>query len=152
MTDIDDVLCDPETVRVLGVGQLNWPRRERVSDRYGVVGLYNDAHWQAGCKAHMLRVSTLAGRVGTLRAVVLETREADHIGDLTHGWHPGGAQVGDVIELGTGKLITAFYEGGHYVGIEPLDGRTTQWLDGPALYKCHSQTVRLEFVQTEVRE
>ncbi len=144
--DIDDVLCTPETVRVLGVGQLNWPRRERVSDRYGVVGLYNDAHWQAGCKANALRTSVLTGRVGTLRAVVLETRDADHIGDLFHGWFPGGAQVGEVIDLGTGRLFAAVDNEGHYVGVEPLDGRATRWLDGPALYKCHSQTVRLEFV------
>lgn len=33
-----------------------------------------------------------------------------------------------------------------FVGVKPEDGRDTLWLDGPALYRCHSQTVQLEFV------
>ena len=135
------------SAHVLGIGQVNWPRSERVSDRYGVVGLYGDAHWQSGTMiSDELDTRGIVGRVGTLCAVVLETRKADHIGDLFHGWLPGGAQVGDVIDLGVGRFFGERNEHGYFVGVEPADGRRSLWLDGPALYKCHSQTVRLEFV------
>jgi hypothetical protein len=131
------------SAHVLGIGQVNWLPSERVSDRYGVVGLYDDAHWQSEFDTR-----GIIGRVGTLRAVVLETRESDHIGDLFHGWLPGGAQVGDVVDLGVGRFFGERNEHGYFVGVEPADGRRSLWLDGPALYKCHSQTVRLEFVCT----
>ncbi len=130
---------------VLGEGQLNWNRSERVSDRYGAIGLYNDAHWQAGEDSTPLHCQIYAGERGVLRAVVLETRDADHIGDLTHGWHVGGANVGDVYDLGEGVLFFD-HDLGEKVGVKPEDGRDTLWLDGPTLYRCHSQTVRLEFV------
>jgi len=129
---------------VLGTGQLNWNRRERVTNRYGAVGLYNDAHWQAGEDSTPLRGRGRAGEFGQLRAIVLEIRDADHVGDLTYGWHVGGAQVGDVIVLGEGIL---FFEDdlGPKVGVRPRGDSQELWLDGPALYRCHSQTVRLEF-------
>lgn len=129
---------------VLGEGQLNWNRSERVSDRYGAVGLYVVAHWQSGQDSTPLAVQGLVGKRGQLRAVVLETRTSDHLGDLTHGWLPGGAEVGKTYVLGEGIL---FHEDnlGPKVGLEPTDGRPTHWLDGPTLYMCHEQTVRLEF-------
>lgn len=130
---------------VLGEGELNWNRRERVSDRYGAVGLYNDAHWLAGEESTPLRGREHVGKRGLLRAVVLQTRDADHIGDLTHGWQPGGARVGDVIDLGEGTLFIED-DFGDKAGVRPEDGRDSLWLDGPGLYRCHSQTVRLEFV------
>jgi hypothetical protein len=130
---------------VLGEGQLSWNRSERVSDRYGAVGLYYDAHWQAGENSQLLNGRSRAGERGVLRAVVLESREADHVGDLFHGWHVGGAKVGDVCDLGEGELFFAD-DCGEKVGVKPEDERDTLWLDGPTLYRCHSQTVRLEFI------
>jgi hypothetical protein len=131
--------------KTIGIGQLNWNRHERVSDRYGAVGLYNDAHWQTGDnESKLLALGVLAGAVGTLSATVLETRDADHIGDLFHGWGPGGAEVGATYVLGHGVLFHEF-DCGDKIGVRPLDGREILWLDGRALYTCHSQTVRLEF-------
>jgi hypothetical protein len=130
---------------VLGEGQLSWNGSERRSDRYGAVGLYSDADWKVCANSQPLHCQIYSGTRGVLRAVVLETQDADHCGDLTHGWHVGGAKVGDVYELGEGVLFFD-HEGGEKVGVRPEDGRDTLWLDGPNLYKCHSQTVRLEFV------
>jgi hypothetical protein len=133
------------SIHVIGTGQLNWNRGERVSDRYGAVGVYRDAHWQTDEESMSLTGHENAGHRGTLRAVILEIREADHIGDLFHGWHVGGARVGETIDLGRGTL---FFDDDHgpKVGVVPDDGRQEQWLDGSALDRCHSQTVRLEFV------
>jgi len=134
-----------EPAVILGEGQLNWNRAERVTDRYGNVGLYNDADWMAGEMSIPLAARLESGSFGRLQAVILETREADHVGDLTHGWKPGGAVVGEVVILGEGRLFFE-HDLGDKVGVAPTDGRRTLWLDGPSLYKCHSQTVRLEFV------
>lgn len=54
--------------------------------------------------------------------------------------------VGDQITLGTGTLfVAASPDGITEIGLTPDDARAHDWLDPHALYRCHSQTVRLEF-------
>lgn len=113
---------------LIGHGQLNWPPGERISDRYGMVRLNG-----------VDIAPTHAGEQATLYAVVTEARKSRHIGDLFRGLFPSTPSVGDQIELGTGTLF--FEDGG--VGLEPPDGRDTDWLDPHALYSVHDLTVDL---------
>ncbi len=133
---------------VLGEGVLTWPRYERVGDRYGVVNLMtapvenlNDFSFTPDYVT--LGGDPFAGSDGKLVATVLETRQSGHIGDIFRGFYPETPEVGEVIELGEGKL---FFDDDETVGLEPNDGREADWLDPLALYRCHEQTVRLEFV------
>jgi len=52
--------------------------------------------------------------------------------------------VGEMVILGEGTLR---FEG-NGVGLLPDDGRTTLWLNIPALYRVHNQTVTLFFEQS----
>jgi len=123
----------------LGIGVLNWPRSERVSDRYGTVHLLDEA----GPAAEQLLLKELPeGQTGSLIAEVLESRKSTHIGDLFRGIFPSTPEVGAKIILGHGKL---FYNGNH-VGLQPEDDREKDWLDPHALYQVHEQTVKLIFV------
>jgi hypothetical protein len=87
----------------------------------------------------------------TLRALVTETRQSTHIGDLFHGVFPTTPAVGEVITLGTGLLAAGRNACGHMtVGLEPFDDeRPTMWLDIHALYRCHEQTVDLMYQPLE---
>jgi len=127
----------------IGTGILNWPNVERIGDRYGVVGLWDDGHTLP------LAAPLPEGIEGELVAEVLETRESHHIGDLFRGLFPTTPNVGDRIVLGSGTLFRETKrEGGdtyEYVGLRPDDGRDTDWLNPEALYRVHHQTVRLLF-------
>lgn len=116
---------------------LSWPPPERRSDRYGLVGL---------SKNPMEDFAKLTGKIpvkqhGRLVAVVLETRDSHHIGDLFRGIFPSTPNVGDRISLGEGTLFTEE----HCVGLKPDDGRYNDWLNPYNLYRAHDQTVRLIF-------
>ncbi|HMN19582.1 MAG TPA: hypothetical protein PKA31_03245 [Candidatus Moranbacteria bacterium] len=121
----------------LGTGILNWNGAERRSDRYGSVMLYVSLENEE--PIHLVQVK--AGKRGRLIAIVKETRQSRHIGDLFHGVFPKTPKVGQKITLGEGTL---FFEG-NVVGLQPDDGRDTQWLDMRALYNAHEQTVALCF-------
>lgn len=145
-----------KTAVLLGIGVLNWPRAERVGDRYGVVFLNResggyrypgeeDPREPAPEYKDIRDVS--AGEHGRLVAVVLKARESGHIGDLFHGVGPRTPKVGRRITLGTGTLFFETAEGmnGIGAGLRPDDGRATLWLKIRALYDCHDQTVELWF-------
>lgn len=123
---------------VLGKGSLNWSRLERISDRYGTVALSKG-------EEPLELDEACGGCYGRLVAVVLEVHKSSHIGDLCRGLAPGGAKVGERIILGRGMLFFERDEGGHCVGLRPLNGRETDWLNPKALYKVHEQTVELVF-------
>ncbi|OIM94091.1 hypothetical protein BLN97_12520 [Bradyrhizobium elkanii] len=90
------------------------------------------------------------GRRGDLVAVVKETRESTHIGDLFRGVSPRTPEVGQIIALGSGTLIIEpAPEGGVMVGLRPDDGRDSDWLRIRALYDAHEQTVDLHFHPTK---
>ena len=144
-------------VVTLGVGVLNWPARERRSDRYGTVGLFEQSGGYDGGEVHENAVkykplpkyrNSVFGKHGKLVVKILETRQSGHLGDLFHGVGPKTPKVGEEIVLGTGMLFHAENEGfDGIVGVEPVDGRQTLWLDIKALYRCHDQTVELQFVE-----
>lgn len=135
----------------LGTGMLTWHRYERVSDRYGTCYLLNgdDPYAASGVTADPgevpLTVEGLPGTVGTLTVEVLATRDSDHIGDLFRGIGPVTPEVGETLTLGHGELFTQQDHGVVAVGLRPADGRRSDWLDPHALYRAHSQTVRLTF-------
>ena len=76
---------------------IRWNRDERISDRYGSVGLWNDYRL-------CLSNDKLKDKVGTLKAIIIETRESHHFGDIFRGLFPSTPEIGDVIELGHGIL------------------------------------------------
>lgn len=122
---------------VLGEGDLDWQRHERTTNRYGTVSLYVNPASDTPVALNRSHDGTR----GRLVSVVLKTRTSTHIGDAIRGFAPETPEVGEEITLGFGEL---FFEQSGSVGLRPADGRDTDWLDPKALYRCHSQTVRLE--------
>lgn len=129
----------------LGVGILNWPRGERISDRYGCVTLAEDVE---GDK-YVDLVRLKPGLKGKLEAHVLETRQSWHIGDWARGVFPETPEVGEVILLGEGLLFYDLVDGIVHVGLKPEDERKHDWLNIKKLYRAHEQTVELFFERTE---
>ncbi|SFQ74430.1 hypothetical protein SAMN05421810_1185 [Amycolatopsis arida] len=128
----------------LGRGQLWWPRFERQTDRYGTVLLCTGPDGEDYASFESAPVGTR----GQLVAVVLETRPSVHCGDLARGLAPTTPAVGEEITLGAGTVFTETDpDTGRptAIGMAPDDGRDEDWLDPRALYRCHNQTVRLEF-------
>lgn len=122
---------------VLGEGRLNWRPSERVSDRYGSVGL-----WERGKEVgEFLPIAPVVEGRGRLVAEVLEARQSSHMGDFFRGFFPETPEVGERIVLGEGLV---FFEEGH-VGLYPEDERESDWLDPKMLYRTHDQDVRLIF-------
>ena len=121
----------------LGTGILNWDRHERVSDRYGTVKLLEALDSSVAIQLKSVK----EGTKGTLYAIVKETRQSQHIGDLFRGIFPETPNLGERIVLGHGLL---FYDE-ESVGLEPEDGRDNDWLDPHKLYRVHEQTVDLFF-------
>jgi len=135
----------PEGAVLLGEGALSWERYERVGDRYGTVTL-----WAPGDKEKVrLATEKMPGAYGFLCVKVVKAQQSEHIGDLFHGFYPGGAVEGEVFALGDagkfyvpdGSDTTAGGIGA--VGVQPMDERATFWLNPLALYRAHEQVVRL---------
>lgn len=139
----------PASVRhLLGRGMLTWPRGERVSDRYGRVGLQrgDDPQVASGvlpARDVALHCDVPQGTRARLVAQVLEVRESDHIGDLFRGLFPTTPLVDDVFVLGEGRVVYSEMDGWQLVGLMPEDDRPNDWLDPARLYRVHSQTVEL---------
>lgn len=122
----------------IGTGVLNWDREERISDRYGLVMLLDEP---GSCKRPLRLFRSNEGKHGRLLAVVRDTRDSTHVGDLVHGVYPSKPSIDDVFVLGEGRL---FFRDDQ-VGVLPDDNRKTFWLDIDALYRVHEQTVTLFF-------
>lgn len=129
--------------KLIGTGRLNWPREERVCDRYGCVVLGPDV--DAAASRLPLDLPEDGGK-GQIVAEVLATRQSTHIGDLFHGLRPETPNVGEMIVLGEGHAFHKADEWGEAIGLKPLAPRETFWLDPKSLYRCHDQTVNLYFV------
>ena len=122
----------------LGTGVFDWERGERVSDRYGLVELFQTP-------GKLVKLNRIDQRLhGKLVAIVREVRRSSHIGDLFHGVKPTVPEIGERIELGIG---TIFFED-ESVGVMPDDGRETLWLNIRALYRAHSHIVTLYFEES----
>jgi hypothetical protein len=127
---------------VPGTGILLWPSHERISDRYGTITLDRSPDGRGTPAAF---TDPPLGTHGRMVAVILDTRHSPHCGDLVRGLSPLTPMIGDEIALGTGTLFTE--DTGPVIteiGLRPDDDRTCDWLNPEALYRCHSQTVRLE--------
>jgi hypothetical protein len=122
----------------LGTGVLNWNPEERKSDRYGAIFL----NPSIGSEEMVPLVQVKNQPHGRLIAIVEETRQSRHIGDLFHGVYPKTPKKGQKIVLGEGEL---FFTDDNMVGLKPDDGRDTLWLKIRALYRVHEQTVTLCF-------
>lgn len=135
----------------VGQGQLTWPSRERRTDRYGMVGLQAgaDAATAAGLApdADVALTYPLRRSTGRLVAEVVATRDSLHIGDLFRGLTPSRPSVGEFLELGHGVWLRDGWADWDLIGVFPPDGRSHDWLDPKQLYRAHSQTVRLWFVE-----
>lgn len=92
----------------LGKGVFTWGRMERVSDRYGAVYLIPEGSSSLTTAAtpSLISIPPEAEGLGTLWAVVTETRASTHIGDLFRGFSPSTPKVGAKIKLGTGKFFS----------------------------------------------
>lgn len=137
------------TAHVIGEGIFGWPAGERRTDRYGTCFVANGT-WDEDTGQPEMNLDGIVGKHGKLIAVVLETRESGHIGDLFHGFFPETPEVDEKIELGEGTLFSDRIESAHLdvIGLEPDDDRNEFWLDPKKMYRCHDQTVRLEFHET----
>jgi hypothetical protein len=123
----------------LGTGVLDWDREERVSDRYGLVKLFQKP---AGTERSLVSLRQVGEKVhGRLIAVIRKARPPSHIGDFFHCILPKPGEVNARVILGEGALF--FEDGG--VGLLPDDGRDNLWLNITALYEVHNQTVTLFF-------
>lgn len=127
-----------ESKTLLGSGILNWPSFERQTDRYGSVNLNLPGD------VLIKLPQDLAGRYGKLTAEIKEVRRSGHIGDIFRGLYPSQPAVGDTLILGEGTLFFDVYE---TVGLKPSDGRDSDWLNPEVLYRLHTQTIDLYFVE-----
>jgi hypothetical protein len=77
-------------IRSLGIGVLTWDGRERRTDRYDTVYLIAAGRnsLTKGPSPSLVKLPEEPLGAGTLWAVVLETRESTHIGDLFRGIFP----------------------------------------------------------------
>lgn len=137
----------------LGEGILNWPKKERVNDRYGLVGLWTESDvprpetlkeiHNYGQRQQRIKLAHVEeGKHGRLVVEVLRTQKSAHIGDLFRGLFPSTPKVGETIVLGEGYV---FYEEGNFIGLEPKEQRESDWLNPKMLYRVHEQYVELFF-------
>jgi hypothetical protein len=129
---------------VLGTGRLTWNPIERINDRYGMVWLIAETSKTATGESVPLPQGQ-AEEYGQLVAEVLATRPSSHGGDLMRQIYSTRPEIGERIVLGEGILFFRRQDEKETVGLRPLDGRETDWLDPHQLYRAHDQTVRLVF-------
>lgn len=136
----------------LGKGILSWPNKERVGDRYGLVGLWTqpdiprpktgkEMYHYSKLQRNVKLIRIKEGKYGRLIVIVLKTQRSLHIGDLYRGFFPSTPEVAEIIVLGKGYV---FYEE-DCVGLEPKEPRQKDWLDPRKLYRAHDQYVELFF-------
>ena len=143
---------------LLGRGVLNWHADERVYDRYGTVHLARRVRTEGQERTpedYVAFPEELEGQHGRLYAIVVETRNSDHVGDMVRGFFPSTPRLGDRIELGSGTVFRGKCFSRRYpeeeqdptptIGLQPDDGREHDWLNPASLYKLHQQTVELYF-------
>jgi hypothetical protein len=132
---------------IVGRGRLTWPRMERVGDRYGCVMLLDDRDEPDPLDG------TLEDRYGKLIARVTSRGVSQHIGDLFRGLAPPRSideapALDSEHVLGEGVVFYEVVDGCWCIGLEPEDGRGSDWLDPRVLYLLHEQQVELRFEPT----
>lgn len=127
---------------LIGRGILNWPSKERRSDRYGLVLLAKSMD-DFDAPANIVVPKELKGKSVQLLARILEIRRSLHMGDLARSIFPSTPKVGDEFILGTGVLFQEECDEFLAIGVRPKDKRRTDWMDPNMLYRCIHQTVEL---------
>ena len=134
---------------LLGIGHLTWCSTERRSDRYGSVFLLNPSEGDGGASGGAdeggVSIPVQEG-YGQLVAKVVEPRESQHIGDLFHNIFPSLPKKGERIVLGSGMAFSRTDYEREMVGVKPIDGRTTWWLNPKNLFRAHSSIVELYWI------
>jgi hypothetical protein len=130
--------------QIIGIGGLSWPRSERVSDRYGTVGLIDGNSFDS---TDIAIIRPPEGARGQLIAVVKQGRRSSHIGDFFRGIAPPEEPLADGTErvLGSGTVFYDDCEGWQLIGLCPDEMRDSDWLDPHALYDMHESVVELRF-------
>ncbi|TDC02671.1 hypothetical protein E1091_00270 [Micromonospora fluostatini] len=135
---------------VLGEGFLATSSIERYTDRRGAVWLVGRYDPTDGAIPVVPDLGEHSGQFGTLVAEVVEAR-VENPNRRFPSSDDIGASVGEVVELGTGVLFSepAWVSGDTAttaVGVKPVDGRATDWMDSMALVRAGGgQKVRLIF-------
>ena len=136
---------DIESAVLLGKGVLIWPSRERHLDRYGFIKLKESEDVDSA----EVRINTEhVGIAGCLACQIVETRTSP-MEDHFRGIIAETPKIGEIIVLGNGTL---YENDDKSIGIVPEDDREIDWLNPKALYRCHLQTVRLFFLQSDSQD
>lgn len=135
-------------------GLLQWERSERLSDRYGVIFL--DANGYTPRVRGPLRfpartVKRLTCRYVHITAKVVARHHSHHVGDRYRGLLPSTPNVGEIVDLGRGRLSTDVYRRKPYFMLWPNDHRKTDWFDPERLFRLHDQLVVLTVTTTTVK-
>lgn len=138
----------------IGSGVFGWDGAERRSDRYGHVHLGADPYAKSSVCVPGLNMEAVMGLVSKkvkMWAIVAETRESGHVGDLEYGIKPTTPEVGERVDLGVGLLgiEKVPWDANPALVLVPEDGRNTFWIDPRALYRLHDQTVELHVEETD---
>lgn len=143
-------MTNPITIR----GALTWNSRERRSDRYGSIGLQQEAvDVNAGLDSPAVRMDAfkpLVGKRARLTATVVVTGDSCHIGDLFRGIGPSKTPVGEVLDLGVGQVVAIDESDDMISLVFCRDGRQDEndWMDPNQLYRLHDHVVDLTLVET----
>lgn len=129
----------------LAKGWLQWPSKERISDRYGTIRIFKFDPNENETSFDDFPPELPLGKYGRIVAEVIETQESSHIGDLARGIYPQTPEVGEKMVLGEGILFVELDEWSSVVGLKPLEERDYDWLNPEILYKLHDQRVNLSF-------
>ncbi len=124
---------------LLGAGDLDWNRAERRSDRWGTVKLFEESD-PVRDQGISLSTTNIVGRRGSLLALVKKVRPSWTRNEFTRVATP---EIGEEIVLGRGTL---FIEEDS-VGLKPSAEKEENWLSRKNLFKVHSLTVELYFVE-----
>ncbi len=146
-------------MHLIATGVLGWSKYERQSKEYGFIGIEKDGYNKAKCEKPFFDETTIKSLVGQrvrLIAVVTETRDSEHVGDMFLFFpgtedhvKPTRPNVGDKIEIGVGVLQIKRddqFENTMF-GVDST-GKKFQ-MDPVALYKLHDQTVNVFIEKTD---
>lgn len=126
------------------VGYFGWGRDDRVSGRYGGITLSSAP--QIEPTEDLSTMSHFLGRRVRIRALVLETGDTSHPGDLIRGHEPSKTMPGTSVELGVGYVmaLTDLYGVPTIVFCrQERMGHSEEWIDPKQLYRLIDHKVGL---------
>jgi hypothetical protein len=131
-------------------GALTWFSTERRTDRYGGIMLcHKVVDVNAGGDSATINMNALLPFIGKrvhITAKVLVSKKSCHMGDHFRNIGPSKTPVGEVLDLGIGRLCDLEYVTGRDQSIIFCrDGRErlNDWMDPHILYRLHDHVVKL---------